>query len=302
MHTVEIPEAKKRFYIPNDLSECTAQQYIDMCELIFRFQNEEITFEELKTFAVYKLANLKAVKSPFGIDNDDKYSNIYLISGLIDNFFEENESDQKVIVQNYVHNPVPKFRPLWKNYYGPSSGFMNLTFGEYTDALRMFHDFHATGESKLLLLLCALFYRRKKSFHFIKKHKSNYDGDIREPYNANTLEKRAKVFEFAPLGFVYGTYLLFASFQKYLVEAKIMWGGQELDLSILFESDGASENSSVSVPGIGMDSIAFTMAESGAFGNLEKVRSTNFWQVIIRMYELRRNDIERKKTENAGNK
>ena len=83
---------------------------------------------------------------------------------------------------------------------------------------------------------------------------------------------------------------------------KLNWGGQELDLSILFESAKGETESATALPGIGMDSIAFTMAESGAFGDYKKLRDTNFWEIIVRMYDLRRADLERQKHEaNATN-
>jgi hypothetical protein len=161
----------------------------------------------------------------------------------------------------------------------------------------MFYDFHASGDMHILTLLTALFYRPKKRFHFIKKRVDNYDGDIRVPYNSNHLEARAKAFKYAPIGFVYGFYLLFASFQKSLVEMQLNWGGQELDLSILFETSKEEKDNPVALAGIGMDSIAFMMAESGAFGNYKELRTTNFWEIIVRMYDLRRADLERQKQE-----
>lgn len=294
MHTIELPEAKIKRYIPADLSECDSQQYMDICELIFYYQNETIDYDEFRTHAAYKLLNMTPAKNQ-QLDDEEKFTNIYLISELIDDFFEIDENGLKTIKQYYIHNPIPKFKPLWQTYYGPSDSFMNMTFGEYTDGLRLFHDFHATGDMSYLTLLTALFYRPKKSFHFIRKRLGNYDGDLREPYNSHTLEERAKGLQLAPLGFVYGFYLLFASFQKYLVDAKIMWGGKEIDFSILFESGNSEETSDT--PGIGMDSIAFSIAESGAFGNIEKVRNTNFWQIMVRMYDLRRTDLERQKHE-----
>lgn len=296
MHVIEVPESKLKRYIPADLSECDKQQYMDMCELIFHFQNQSITYDELRTHAAYKLMNMKPSKATD--QDEEKFSNIYLISELIDDFFEEDENGIKTIKQYYIHNPVPSFRSLWKTYYGPSDSFMNMTFGEYTDALRLFHDFHATGDMEILKLLTALFYRPKKSFIFIKKRLENYNGDIREPYNSHNLEARAKVLQHAPIGFVYGFYLLFASFQKYLIDAKIMWSGKEIDFSILFESfRGDEEPSSTETPGIGMDAIAFSIAESGAFGTIEEVRKADFWQIMVRMYDLRRTDLERQKQE-----
>ena len=295
MHTIEIPETKLKRYIPADLSECDPQQYMDMCELIFHYQNDAINYDELRIYAAYKLMNMKPSKKTN--QEEEKFSNIYLVSELIDDFFDIDEKGLKVIKQYYIHNPVPKFKPLWKTLYGPSDSFMNMTFGEYTDALRLFHDFHATGDMEILKLITALFYRPKKSFLFLKKRLENYDGDMRQPYNSNNLEARAKILKHAPIGFIYGFYLLFASFQKYLIDAKIMWGGKELDFSILFESSKTEDEPTTDAPGIGMDAIAFSIAESGAFGTIEEVRKANFWQIMVRMYDLRRTDLERQKQE-----
>jgi hypothetical protein len=46
-------------------------------------------------------------------------------------------------------------------------------------------------------------------------------------------------------------------------------GSQEIDFSILFESNKSEEPPLISTR-IGMDSIAFSMAESGTFGNIKK--------------------------------
>jgi hypothetical protein len=305
MHSIDIPEAKITRYLPSDLSECDQQQYIDMCELIFHFQNDAINYDEFRTHAVYKLMNMipKTVKELESQTEEQKaiqaerFANIYMISELIDDFFDIDEKGIKTIKQYYTNNPVPSFKPLWKTYYGPADGFRDMTFGEYRDGLRLFHDFHATGDMHILTLLTAVFYRPKKSFHFIKKQLANYDGNIRERYNSNTLDERAKGLKLAPIGFIYGFYLLFASFQKYLIDAKILWGGQEIDFSILFESSKTDESTTNDVPGIGMDSIAFSMAESGTFGTIKEVDNTNFWEIFARMYDLRRTDLERIKQE-----
>jgi hypothetical protein len=45
-----------------------------------------------------------------------------------------------------------------------------------------------------------------------------------------------------------------------------------------------------------MDSIAFSMAESGTLEIL-KVNNTNFLEIFARMYDLRRTDLERQKQE-----
>lgn len=308
MHTISIPQSNINLYIPEDLSQCNAEQYIEMCSLIFRHHNGEITLDDFKIQGFYKLAGLKPPKKEAVTEYEKeqellKFDNIARASNLLESFFEENDG-QKTIKQYYTHNPVPRFKPLFKTLYGPADSFLNMTFGEYRDALRLFHDFRATAEIHLLVLLTAIFYRQKKPFNFIQKHLANYDGDGRIPYQSNYLDANAKNLKYAPMGFIYGFYLFFASFHKYLVQAKLMWGGKEIDLSILFESDKSESNeSNQSMPGIGMDSIAFTMAESGAFGNLKEVDNTNFWVIMIRMYDSRRADLElKKRQDNATNK
>lgn len=305
MHIIEILETNTKRYIPSDLSECDSQQYMDLCELIFHYQNQVISYDELRTHAAYKLMNMVPSNAKVNEETEiQKNCNIAVIADLIEDFFESGENGQKVIKQYYIHNPVPKFSPAFETFYGPSDSFMNMTFGEYSDGLRMFHDFPAIGDYNIIITLAAIFYRPKKSFHFIRKRSSKYNGDIRQPYNSHTLEKRSKHFQLAPIGFTYGFYLLFASFLKYMSTAKIIWGGQEIDFSILYQDDeSSSEKSNSSIPGIGMDSIAFSMAESGAFGTLEDVRNTNFWQIMIRMYDSRRTYLEQKKQDkNATNK
>jgi hypothetical protein len=61
MHTIEIPDAKIKRYIPSDLSECDAA--VDMCELIFHFQNDTINYDEFRTHAIYKLLRMKPSKA-----------------------------------------------------------------------------------------------------------------------------------------------------------------------------------------------------------------------------------------------
>jgi hypothetical protein len=301
MHTIVIREAKIEKFVPEELAECDAQQYLDMCELIFKFQAQMITYDELRIHAIYKLMNMKPVKEFIQEEEENKLSNAYRLSELIDTFFVINDQDQKVIKQNYINNPVPKFKPLLHNYYGPSDGFQNIKFGEYTDALRLFFQFNATGDYELLFALTAVLYRKKKSFHWFKKRLNNYDGDIREPYNQVFVDKRANVFKQAPIGFVYGTYLLFSSFQQFISSAQVPWGSSVLDFSILFQTGEASEPETI--PGIGMDTVLFSMAESGAFGTLKQVQNTNLWEVLVRMYDIRKRDLDnQKREENARSK
>ena len=199
MHILEFPDTNIVRYIPAELSECDASQYIFMCNLFFLYQCGEITKDEMLNNAVYHLMNMKPSKST-SIGNEDK-TNIVLIEELIESSFfdklfkSDDENDYQLkLKQNYINNPVPEYKPLWRNYYGPTDGFMNMKFGEYCEALRTFLEFNATGNTNLLYELAAILYRPRKPFLYFRKKLSNYDGDVRVKYNMHQTEKRIEAF------------------------------------------------------------------------------------------------------------
>jgi hypothetical protein len=309
MHTVTIPEHNITKYIPEDLSECDAQQYLDISGLIFLYQTGQLDYEEFRVQAIYKLMNMVPAEPKTKLQrnlelseaDENKYSNAYRLSELIDTFFDEGKENQKIIKQNFIHNPVKKFVPFWNNYYGPEDLLSNMKFGEYSDALRLFNQINSNGELEMLFPFAAILYRKKKSLIFFRKLINSYDGDVRQRYNSSSVDARAKVFENTPVGFVWGVYLMFGSFQKWLATAEIPWGGQVLNFSIIFNSDDNAEPETI--PGIGMDSVMFAISESGVFGTKKELNETPLIEVLIRMYDIRKRDLELKKLEeNATSK
>ena len=280
MHTLEIPATKRKVFIPSDLSECTPQQYIDISELILAYQTQKLTFEEFKIQAIYRLINLKVRKNKDSENTTEKtLTNIQNLSNLIDTFFDNvDQASSFTIKQNFIHNPVPKIK-LWRTYKGPKDAFENITFGQYIDAHRLLLDFSATADFDNLYLIAAIFYLPKKWLSSKTK-----------PYQGETVEERAKTFKFLPVGFVYGAFLWFTSFQKWLATAEIPFAGRNLDFSIVF---GGSENETTEQnPSIGMDSIVHTIAESGVYGNKEQTLKANLWDVLIRIYDVTQRNIE----------
>lgn len=299
MHIIETDTLKR--YIPADLSECDSQQYIDMCELLFKFHTNQITADDMLTHAVYKLMNMKHSESNDEELEVNKMGNVALIKELIESsFFEKIENEESgtydlKVIQNYIDNPVTKFKPLWRSFYGPDEMFNNVKIGEYTDALKLFLKFNASGEMDTLYEFVATLYRPKKPFHFISKHLSNYDGDCRVKYNPNHIQKRVKALRYAPIGFIYGVYLYFASVQIIISSGQIEWGDKTLDLSILFKGDNTVID--IDADDIGLDSIVFAMAESGAFGDYSKVKEAPFWDMMIKMYDSRIKQLQQQKLE-----
>ena len=302
MHYIEIPDTGMKRYIPENLAECDEQQYIHMCELLFKYHTGQISEDDFFYHAVYKLMNMVPKESKDGKPKE-KYYNVVLIQELIESTFftkEENtEGGYKLnIIQNYIHNPIPTFK-LWQTYYGPSDSFQNMKIGEYTAALKLFLQFNASGDIDLLYELAATLYRRKKWFHFILKRLPKYDGDCRQLYNVHNVEKRIKTMKYAPIGFIYGIYLYFASMQIIVSSAEVPWGDKVLDFSILFS--GSDNTSKIEAADIGLDSVIFAMSESGAFGDFEKVNQAPFWNMMIKMYDSRVKQLQLEKQQEDAN-
>jgi hypothetical protein len=232
MNHLYIPKTGRTIYLPSDLSECDGRQYIEMAALILRYQCREIDYDEFRVQAFYKLLDMKQAKP--GINDLEKFANIYQHSQLIDSFFEIDDNQNRVIKQYYINNPVLDFRGALTHFYGPSDEFNNVKFGEYVDGLNHFIDFNETGDTRYLYQLMATFYRHKKSFIVVRKMFDKFDGDVRVPYNPASVNDRAKDFTEQHIGLVYGFYLLFASFQKYMTTAKLYVENNEIDLSVLF--------------------------------------------------------------------
>lgn len=284
MRHIEFPEANKSFNIPENLSECTGKDYMEMSRLIMAYYAGKITYEEFRILAVKHWLNIKLKEN----DDEEVLANIYMLSELMDGFFENSENNKKIIL-DYIDIKIPKIRTITKTYFGPQDSFSDMTYGEYTDAVKVFLQFSNSGEVALLYDLAGILYRRKKR-------------GKRMPYDSTDIEKRSKTFKkYTSFGFVAGVYLQFAAFLQYLPEASLSLDGKsELDFSILYE--GSAGETPEKVPGIGADAVVFTLAESGIFGKVKDVRSTPFWEIQIALYELRRKDIENQKQQDAKNK
>jgi hypothetical protein len=292
MHLIEIPERNIKRFIPEDLSECDKSQYINISSLIYKYTVGKIDYDLFKTQALYYLLNMKHVTGDVK-EEIKKYTNITILSDLLESFFETDTDGKKIIKQYYIKNPIHIVSNGLKKWYGPTDEFQNVNFGEYVDGLNHYEDFHETGEAQYLYYLMATFYRPSKIFLAIKKLTYNYNKDPRKKYNTDALFKISSQLKQFPIGIPFGFYLLFASFQKYLTTASFWIQGREINLSLLYQNSETQDTKST-IPGIGLRSMLYTMAESGVFGTLEEVRNTSLYEVLIRMYDMRKRDIDNK--------
>src|SRR5690606_32307003 len=136
MRHIEFPKVKKTFNVPETLSECADKDYMEISRLIMGYYSGKITYDEFRILAIKHFLNIKKINP----SDEEVLSNIYLLSELMDGYFDD-ENQQKKIRLDYIDIKIPKIRTITKTYHGPQDSFMDMTYGEYTDAVKVFLQF-----------------------------------------------------------------------------------------------------------------------------------------------------------------
>lgn len=271
MISIEIPQKKKFLYMPENLAECDSRQFADLAKIIWMAKEKKISFRDMKIAAVYALLGLKRSKKV----SAETTENVNRLSIFVENFFEKDDDGNLVEIKlDFQNNHFPKFW-LFGNFYGPEDGFKYVTFGQYVDGLDEYIYYTNTGDLEALRMLFAIFYMKKG-----------------EKYDYKVSRKRAKsIFKYVDIRHLYGFYLFFSSIQTYVLGGEINVMGNPIDLSLIYTKTG-KENFVSNIPGTGMRSIISELAESQVFGPYREVEKTNMWVVLVRLYELKKKELD----------
>jgi hypothetical protein len=293
--TLDIPEIGKSLYMPLNLNACVEREYILMCRLLCQLEFGEINENDFRTMAVYGLLDIKkGSRKILDGELDRALSTIANISRYIYNYFTVEDTGPSVKL-SYQGNAIEYITVFRDRYYGPKGFFADVTFGEYEEGLNVFLEYNRTKNMSLLVRLLAIFYR--------KKNKS-----LRRHYNESRVEMTMEIFSGVDVGILYGFYYTFASFHMYFSSSSVTWEGKVIDMSIIFNEQPGDQVESYEspYPSLGLKGILFQLAESGVFGNDKQVRKTLLWEAALRLYDIRKRDLDNKsiherKNENDAN-
>ncbi len=282
-HIIEIPEREITKYIPKELAFCNADEFVTMSGLLLQWQTKVIDYIELRVQAVYYFLNLKRGKRTINdMELEIMNSNLYQVSECIDSFFEKTDSGDLQIKLDIISNPLPNIKPTANVWHGPEDRFVNTTFGQYIDAVNVFHLYHRSNDIKHLNMLMAIYYL-----------------PINKPYNPDKNKNRASLIKrFVDPNKVQAFFLYFSSFQKYITSSKVIWEGKVIDMSILFTS--ANDDFESSIPGLGVKSLAFAISESNIIGDIKDVHNEKLWEILLLLYDMRKKDQDAKAREAAA--
>lgn len=167
-----------------------------------------------------------------------------------------------------TQNLLPEFMGL----RGPQSHGADLTFGEFraaTAAMNLYTQDHTPSD---LLALVAVLYRRPGA-----------DGK-RLPFDADQLPRYMSDARLMPDWIQWGIYAQFAYFCDYLTKGIFVIDGQEVTFSPVFaRRDPAAPRSSAQ--DLGLNSILYTVAESGVFGTAADTDRAPLLRVLLKLLD-----------------
>lgn len=272
-HNIYIPSLGKNYYLPKELRYCDSQEFETFTELYLLFLNENINYETFRIQLIYKFLNIKPTKKKLtNTEQETIYSTIYEISELIDSFFIIEKNILK-LKNNIIENPILFVQPFLTKYKGPKARLINTTFGQFQDAQNLYQLYNHTKKTKFLFQLLSTYYTKK--------------------YNKNKVETISEQWgKKIPLHKAFGFMLFYESTQQYITSSKVLWEGQVIDLSIIFNSENKSKST---IPGLGTKAIAFLIAESGVFGNYTELTQAPLWEVLLRLYDIHKRYLDEKR-------
>lgn len=162
--------------------------------------------------------------------------------------------------------------PEWQGLRGPASHGADLTFGEFrcaTAAMNLYTTDHY--ESDLLALTATLYRTPGTGGRRIPFCRDNMPGYMRDAVKM-------------PGWMQWGVYVWFAYFCEYLLSGCFVIDGQEVTFAPVFSRRELDAPRS-SAQDLGLNSILYTVAESGVFGTADDTDRTPLLRVLLKLLD-----------------
>lgn len=268
MHKLEIPSLGIIREFPENIQECTKEQYIAFAKANLPYLNGKMSLQEVKITLVYDFLDIKrTLDIPVALENEDPaLDHILQIADLLDSFYtvqEQNGTSYRAIKNESIQNHIPTFSHNNVSYYGPEAALKSITYGQYLEANNAYQDYATYKEERYLDLLVAILYTTENKV-----------------FNSKEVEKISLQFKDVDHGIKYGIYLFFGACIKWIsTQTELpMSGGASIDLTVLFEKP---KNNNQMPKGIGMLNSLFELAEIGVFGDVEETGNTPLYTVLV---------------------
>lgn len=286
MYKIEIPEINFVKEIPEDINEISNTDFVFLAGKLKQVFDGELDIYDLKTAMALQFLGVKHTKKQFNLMPDETKQkvaeNLHSITDLLDFFFIEKDGKLEFNT-NFNKNFIPVLNlGFFRKYYGPADALTDITWLEYKDANQYHQQYLKTRDEETLNKLIAVLYRPSRLPFGIWKHKITY--------KPGKIAKRAARIARLPIEQRFAIYLFYTACEQYLRTGSINVDGNDIDLSILYETtltEKKNQPKKVYDDKTGLAGIALGLAGTGIFGNIEEVYKQNLYDVIVLLVKQR---------------
>lgn len=213
-----------------------------------------------------------------------KIEDMLLVNDLADTLTwmwqsEEDTRDDGAVVTEMVltYDSTVNLMPEWNCIRGPMSHGADLTFGEFRHATAAVNKYNAGHDPIDLQALCAILYRPS----------INKRGCImREPFREQYMSRYMGLVSDMPEWMQWGIYAWFAYFCQYLFTGTFIIDELELCFAPVFDRHRKSPDAQPGIiQNLGMNSVLYSVAESGVFGNVDATDDTLLLRVMMKLLD-----------------
>ena len=223
------------------------------------------------------------------------------------------DPETKSINYTTIINHFPSIRVKYHRFglahrrvIGPASLLVDLSFGEFRAAMEELDEYftlHRSGEDPSIIahqmdrFIACLYRPQRQHFHKIVVSE-NFDGQQREPFNRNLIEKNARIVRHMSPALRTIILLWFTFCVRYIQTEELIIGGRTVSLRALFPKPPEGEihiSTSKHTQG-GWASILYSIAQEGLFGNAEQTDKVALFDVLLYLFDQhqRNRDLKRK--------
>lgn len=205
----------------------------------------------------------------------EKVNDMLLVDNLANtlDWMWRTEGDAVVLAYDSTVNLLP----VWRKLHGPMSHGADMTFGEFRHAAAAVNKYNAGQNPADLRALCAILYRP------VVKGKGCA---VREPFREQQMGRYMGLVGGMPEWMQWGVYAWFAYFCEYLFTETFIIDGMEVCFAPVFaRSKRDSDARQGDTQSLGMNSILFSVAESGVFGNAKETDDTLLLRVMMKLLD-----------------
>lgn len=290
MHTLEILETGQKLEFPSKIAEFTPGQFMRFCQDFCRLQDGLINEDDFMVALIFNCLEMKPLKNRRMKEDEESRMVMnmeYLFDALASFWHVPDGQKEAVIDWFFADQKVPVIEWQGKKYFGPTNHLQDLTYGEYEKAHTYYSVYLRDGQVEMLDKLIGLLYRPEEMGALgFKGTGKKVAIEKHDPLAGEAWAAKLPFFV------KYAVFVWWSNMEQFIRMAEINTDSGPVRLEELFQK---SEDEVAKIEdNTGIRGVLYHLAESAVFGNIKEVERSNFWDVMLRLYQMRKRHEDQK--------